>query len=86
VLPTKIAIPVTLGVAVARRQPLKSRLMETLDAGGPRPLLIIGGVLALDFANTVDDPGSPAGFDYLGDAIRTAACAANRGLRAPPSE
>jgi hypothetical protein len=30
--------------------------METLDAGGPRPLSIIGGFLALDFANSVDDP------------------------------
>jgi hypothetical protein len=60
--------------------------METLDAGGSRPLSIIGGVLGLDFANRMDDPGGPAGFDYLGDAIRAAAWAANRGLRAPPSE
>ena len=42
--------------------------METLEQAGARPLLIVGGNLALDFANTVDDPGGPADFDHLGDA------------------
>lgn len=37
--------------------------MET--AGGPRELPIVGGDLALDFANTVDDPAGPARHDHL---------------------
>lgn len=32
----------------------------------PRELLVIGGNLALDFANTVDDPGGPLHHDHLG--------------------
>jgi predicted RNA-binding Zn ribbon-like protein len=38
--------------------------METAD-GGPRELPIVGGDLALDFANTVDDPDGPARHDHL---------------------
>jgi predicted RNA-binding Zn ribbon-like protein len=32
----------------------------------PRELPIVGGHLALDFANTVDDPGGPAHYDHAG--------------------
>jgi predicted RNA-binding Zn ribbon-like protein len=38
--------------------------METAE-GGPRELPILGGDLALDFANTVDDPEGPARHDHL---------------------
>jgi predicted RNA-binding Zn ribbon-like protein len=40
--------------------------METLPqtASAPRELLIIGGHVALDFANTIDDPGGPAYYDH----------------------
>ena len=54
--------------------------METLEQAGARPLLIVGGNLALDFANTVDDPGGPADFDHLADADRCAAWARHFGL------
>jgi predicted RNA-binding Zn ribbon-like protein len=54
--------------------------METLEQAGARPLLIVGGHLALDFANTVDDPGGPADFDHLGDADRCAAWGRHFGL------
>jgi predicted RNA-binding Zn ribbon-like protein len=37
---------------------------ETTDI--PRELPIVGGHLALDFANTVDDPGGPAHYDHAG--------------------
>ncbi len=57
--------------------------METLEQAGARPLLIVGGNLALDFANTVDDPGGPADFDHLGDAARCAAWARHFGLLEP---
>ena len=55
-------------------QPVKWRLMETARAtAGPlrpegvRELPIVAGNLALDFANTVDDPEGPQRFDHLGD-------------------
>jgi predicted RNA-binding Zn ribbon-like protein len=32
----------------------------------PRELLIVGGNLALDFANTIDDPSGPAHYDHVG--------------------
>ena len=41
--------------------------METL-LPRPRPLLIVGGNLALDLANTVDEPGLPTEFDHLHDS------------------
>jgi predicted RNA-binding Zn ribbon-like protein len=37
------------------------------DEAGPRPLLLVGGHLALDFANTVDDPRGPWQWDHLAD-------------------
>lgn len=47
--------------------------METAATGpaAPRPLPIVAGQLALDFANTVDDPEGPARFDHAAsyDAI-----------------
>ena len=45
-----------------------------------RPLLIVGGHLALDLANTVDEPGSPAEFDHLQDPVTTLAWAEQVGL------
>jgi predicted RNA-binding Zn ribbon-like protein len=57
--------------------------METLEQAGARPLLIVGGNLALDFANTVDDPGGPADFDHLGDADRAVTWAHHFGLLEP---
>jgi predicted RNA-binding Zn ribbon-like protein len=44
------------------RQLVKLVLMET--ATSPRELPIVGGHLALDFANTVDDPLGPARHDH----------------------
>jgi predicted RNA-binding Zn ribbon-like protein len=40
--------------------------METIGAG-PRELPIVAGHLALDFANTVDDPEGPARYDHIAD-------------------
>ncbi|MGY1772622.1 CGNR zinc finger domain-containing protein [Blastococcus sp. SYSU D00813] len=37
-------------------------------ATNPRPLPVLGGHLALDFANTVDDPLGPARHDHVADA------------------
>jgi predicted RNA-binding Zn ribbon-like protein len=45
-------------------QLVKLRLMETLPSRSPRELPILGGHLALDFANTVDDPLGPARHDH----------------------
>ena len=49
-------------------QPVKCVLMQTptaLPPGAVRPLEIVAGHLALDFANTVDDPYGPGRVDYL---------------------
>ncbi len=54
--------------------------METFTRADARPLLIVGGHLALDFANTFDDPGGPADFDHLGDVERARAWARHYGL------
>jgi predicted RNA-binding Zn ribbon-like protein len=53
--------------------------METLLLR-PRPLLIVGGNLALDLANTVDAPGLPTEFDHLQDSATTLAWAHQVGL------
>lgn len=37
-----------------------------METSAPRELLVIGGNLALDFANTVDDPYGPGRHDHLG--------------------
>jgi hypothetical protein len=59
--------------------------METLEqVDAARPLLIVGGNLALDFANTVDDPGGPRHFDHIGDMHRLLTWAQNRGLFTQP--
>jgi predicted RNA-binding Zn ribbon-like protein len=55
-------------------------LVETFESVDARPLLIVGGHLALDFANTVDDPGGPADFDHLGDVERALAWARHYGV------
>ncbi len=49
-------------------QPVKCVSMQTptaLPPGAVRPLEIVAGHLALDFANTVDDPYGPGRVDYL---------------------
>lgn len=49
-------------------QPVKWLLMQTsadLPPGAVRPLEIVAGHLALDFANTIDDPYGPGRVDYL---------------------
>jgi hypothetical protein len=59
--------------------------METLEqVNATRPLLIIGGNLALDFANTLDDPGGPRHFDHIGEMQRLLTWAQNRGLFTQP--
>jgi predicted RNA-binding Zn ribbon-like protein len=60
-------------------------LVETFERADARPLLIVGGHLALDFANTVDDPGGPADFDHLGDIDRAVAWAQHYALLKPPA-
>jgi predicted RNA-binding Zn ribbon-like protein len=43
-------------------------LVETVQLKVPiRPLPVVAGNLALDFANTVDDPTGPARFDHIQD-------------------
>ena len=56
--------------------------METSVVGvePSRPLPVVAGDLALDFANTVDDPWGPACFDHLGDAPGLAGWAGLTGL------
>jgi predicted RNA-binding Zn ribbon-like protein len=45
--------------------------METFLADPPvRPLDVVGGNLALDFANTVDDPYGPVRFDHIENVPR----------------
>jgi predicted RNA-binding Zn ribbon-like protein len=53
--------------------------METLVLPH-RPLLVVAGNLALDLANTVDEPGLPAEFDHLQDLGTTLAWAEQVGL------
>jgi predicted RNA-binding Zn ribbon-like protein len=53
--------------------------METF-VGPRRPLLIVGGNVALDLANTVDEPGLPGVFDHLGHPATVLAWAEQVGL------
>jgi predicted RNA-binding Zn ribbon-like protein len=46
----------------------------------PRPLLVVGGNLALDLANTVDEPGLPTEFDHLQHPATALAWAERVGL------
>ena len=51
-----------------RAKPVFCGLMETqagVETGTVRELPIVGGHLALDFANTIDDPLGPARFDHV---------------------
>jgi predicted RNA-binding Zn ribbon-like protein len=58
---------------------VKSTSMET------RELRVVGGNLALDFANTVDDPTGPAHHDHLGTYPELVTWSIRAGLR-PPAE
>jgi predicted RNA-binding Zn ribbon-like protein len=52
--------------------------METLEVDLPRrPLYVVAGNLALDFANTVDDPGGPNHFDHIQNISRLLSWARN---------
>ena len=46
-------------------QPVKCVLMETPVVEQPRELPVVAGDLALDFANTVDDPEGPERHDHV---------------------
>jgi predicted RNA-binding Zn ribbon-like protein len=60
---------------------VKLILMETLPGGvPPRPLFVVAGNLALDFANTVDYPTEPARFDHIQDVPRLLTWARNMTL------
>jgi predicted RNA-binding Zn ribbon-like protein len=52
--------------------------METVQTDSPlRPLLVVAGNLALDFANTIDDPNGPNHFDHIQDMPRLLTWARN---------
>ena len=61
--------------------------METLAEPprppGIRPLPVLGGHVALDFANTVDDPLGPARWDHVADYPALLHWAVGRGLASP---
>jgi predicted RNA-binding Zn ribbon-like protein len=59
-------------------QPVKCRSVETHPA--VRELPVVGGHLALDFANTVDDPEGPARHDHAGSYPELVAWATRIGL------
>ncbi len=60
---------------------VKCCLMETVQlAAPPRPLFVVAGNLALDFANTVDYPTEPRRFDHIQDVSRLLAWARNMTL------
>jgi predicted RNA-binding Zn ribbon-like protein len=56
--------------------------MET-GTEAPRELLVVGGDLALDFANTVDDPYGPRRFDHLATYERLLDWCARLGVATP---
>ena len=62
-------------------------MMETLAEPprppGIRPLPVLGGHLALDFANTVDDPLGPQRWDHVADYPALLHWAVGRGLAFP---
>jgi predicted RNA-binding Zn ribbon-like protein len=60
-------------------------LVETAVQGTrtPRELPILGGHLALDFANTVDDPDGPERYDHVGTYAELVAWSARIGLLRP---
>jgi predicted RNA-binding Zn ribbon-like protein len=64
-------------------QLVKWLLMETAQAGTtwtPRQLPILGGHLALNFANTIDDPGGPERYDHAGTYPELVAWSARIGI------
>jgi predicted RNA-binding Zn ribbon-like protein len=80
---------VTLPEGVGGRQLVKCILMETvrdpvtLRPPGIRELPIVAGNLALDFANTVDDPDGPERFDHIAVYPGLLAWATRVGLTSP---
>jgi predicted RNA-binding Zn ribbon-like protein len=66
-------------------QLVKSVLVETRTqgTGTPRELPIVGGHLALNFANTVDDPEGPERHDHAGTYPELVAWSVRVGIMAP---
>jgi predicted RNA-binding Zn ribbon-like protein len=66
-------------------QLVKSALMETSAEVKytPRQLPIVGGHLALDFANTVDDPDGPQRYDHAGTYTELVGWSARIGILRP---
>jgi len=64
---------------------VKSILMETASqpTHTPRELPIVGGHLALDFANTVDDPDGPERYDHAGTYSELVGWAGRIGILRP---
>jgi predicted RNA-binding Zn ribbon-like protein len=60
-------------------------LVETVvnATQNPRELPILGGHLALDFANTVDDPGGKARYDHVGTYPELVGWSMRIGIAAP---
>jgi predicted RNA-binding Zn ribbon-like protein len=64
--------------------PVKWLLMETGNrTQNPRELPIVGGHLALDFANTVDDPDGPGRYDHAGSYPELVAWSVRVGVLQP---
>src|SRR4051794_33374492 len=74
---------------LVRLQPVNWRTMETSALAEPvrppgiRPLPVLGGHLALDFANTVDDPLGPERWDHIADYSALLYWAVRRDLASP---
>ncbi len=66
-------------------QLVKWLLVETVvqRTGTPRELPIVGGHLALDFANTVDDPDGPERYDHAGTYPELVAWSVRIGILQP---
>jgi predicted RNA-binding Zn ribbon-like protein len=60
--------------------------METPLPPGIRELPIVGGHLALDFANTVDDPEGPARHDHIGTYAALVGWSVRIGVTSPDQE
>jgi predicted RNA-binding Zn ribbon-like protein len=59
-------------------------LVETVGVTHlPRELPIVGGHVALDFANTIDDPEGPARYDHIGTYLELVGWSARVGLLVP---
>jgi predicted RNA-binding Zn ribbon-like protein len=62
---------------------METALAEPPRPAGVRPLPVVGGHLALDFANTVDDPLGPQRWDHVADYPALLYWAVQRDLARP---